>query len=61
MAASPAGCVMQALIDQAKNILWPGRRSAKERTEAVLALIGGKKSVDVLSKQFGVSVATIES
>ena len=52
---------MQALIDQAKNILWPGRRSAKERTEAVLALIGGKKSVDVLSKQFGVSVATIES
>jgi transposase-like protein len=39
----------------------PGRRSAKERTEAVLALIGGKKSVDALAKQFGVSPATIES
>ena len=39
----------------------PGRRSAKERMEAVLALIGGKKSVDTLAKQFGVSAATIES
>ena len=39
----------------------PGRRSAKERTEAVLALIAGKKSVDVLAKQFGVSSATIEA
>ena len=39
----------------------PGRRSTKERTEAVLALIAGKKSVDVLSKQFGVSATTIES
>ncbi|MFY9780320.1 MAG: helix-turn-helix domain-containing protein [Candidatus Baltobacteraceae bacterium] len=29
--------------------------------EAVLALIGGKKSVDSLAKQFGVSPATIES
>lgn len=35
----------------------PGRRSAKERMEAVLALIGGKKSVDTLAKQFGVSAA----
>lgn len=39
----------------------PGRRSAKERLEAVLALIGGKKSVDTLAKQFGVSSATIEA
>ena len=39
----------------------PGRRSAKERIEAVLALIGGKKSVDTLAKQFGVSPTTIES
>ena len=39
----------------------PGRRSAKERTEAVLALIGGKKSVDVLARQFGVSATTIEA
>ncbi|MHB8178354.1 MAG: transposase [Vulcanimicrobiaceae bacterium] len=39
----------------------PGRRSTKERTEAVLALIAGKRSVDVLSKQFGVSPTTIES
>jgi len=39
----------------------PGRRSGKERTEAVLALIAGKKSVDALAKQFGVSAATIES
>jgi hypothetical protein len=30
----------------------PGRRSAKERLEAVLALIGGKKSIDTLAKQF---------
>lgn len=39
----------------------PGRRSTKDRTEAVLALIAGKKSVDVLARQFGVSAATIES
>ena len=39
----------------------PGRRSGKERTEAVLALLAGKKSVDALAKQFGVSIATIES
>jgi transposase-like protein len=39
----------------------PGRRSAKDRTEAVLALIAGKKNIDALSRQFGVSAATIES
>ncbi|TAM65590.1 MAG: hypothetical protein EPN48_18350 [Microbacteriaceae bacterium] len=38
----------------------PGRRSAKERTEAVLALIAGKKSVDTLARQFGVNPTTIE-
>jgi transposase-like protein len=39
----------------------PGRRSVKDRTEAVLALLSGKRSVDALAKQFGVSAATIES
>jgi len=39
----------------------PGRRSAQDRMEAVLALIAGKKSVDALAKQFGVSATTIES
>ena len=39
----------------------PGRRSTKDRTEAVIALLSGKKSVDALAKQFGVSAATIES
>ena len=39
----------------------PGRRSVKDRTEAVLVLLSGKRSVDALAKQFGVSAATIES
>jgi transposase-like protein len=39
----------------------PGRRSGKDRTEAVLALLAGKMSIDALAKQFGVSAATIES
>jgi transposase-like protein len=38
----------------------PGRRSVKDRTEAVLALLSGKKSVDALAEQFGVSAGTIE-
>jgi transposase-like protein len=39
----------------------PGRRSAKDRTEAVLALLLGKRSVDAIAKQYGVSIATVES
>lgn len=38
----------------------PGRRSAEERTEAVLALLAGKASVDQLAKRFGVRPATVE-
>lgn len=38
----------------------PGRRSAEERTAAVLALLAGKASVDQLALQYGVRKETIE-
>jgi transposase len=38
----------------------PGRRSAEERTQAVLALMAGKASVDQLARRFGVHPTTIE-
>lgn len=38
----------------------PGRRSAEERTDAVLELLSGKASVDQLARRFGVYPSTIE-
>lgn len=38
----------------------PGRRSAEERTRAVLELLSGKATVDQLARRFGVYPATIE-
>jgi transposase-like protein len=38
----------------------PGRRSTAERTEAVLALLSGKATVDQLARRFGVRAATVE-
>lgn len=38
----------------------PGRRSAAERSAAVLELLGGKASVDQLAKRYGVLPATVE-
>jgi len=38
----------------------PGRRSADERTAAVLELLSGKASVDQLARRFGVHASTIE-
>jgi len=38
----------------------PGRRSADERTTAVLALLQGKASVDQLAQRFGVRPETVE-
>ena len=38
----------------------PGRRSAEERTRAVLELLAGKASVDQLAFRFGVLAETIE-
>jgi len=38
----------------------PGRRSVEERTEAVLALLAGKATVDQLALQYGVRKETIE-
>ena len=38
----------------------PGRRSTAERTEAVLALLSGKATVDQLARRFGVRGATVE-
>jgi transposase-like protein len=38
----------------------PGRRSAADREEAVLALMSGKASVDQLARRFGVQPETIE-
>ena len=38
----------------------PGRRSAKDRTEAVLQLLAGKASVDQIARRFGVQPQTVE-
>jgi len=38
----------------------PGRRTAVERTEAVLALLAGKASVDDIARRYGVLPATVE-
>ena len=38
----------------------PGRRSAEDREEAVLALLAGKASVDQLARRFGVHASTVE-
>jgi transposase-like protein len=38
----------------------PGRRSAEERTEAVLELLSGKASVDQVARRFGVHAGTVE-
>jgi transposase-like protein len=39
----------------------PGRRSVEERTEAVLALLAGKATVDQLALKYGVRKETIEA
>lgn len=38
----------------------PGRRTAEDRTEAVLQLLGGKASVDQLAARYGVQASTVE-
>ena len=38
----------------------PGRRSAEERTEAVLELLSGKATVDQIARRFGVRASTVE-
>jgi transposase-like protein len=38
----------------------PGRRTAEERTQAVLQLLAGKASIDQLALRFGVQAETIE-
>ena len=38
----------------------PGRRTAAEKREAVLALMAGKASVDQLARQYGVKPETVE-
>lgn len=38
----------------------PGRRTADERTDAVLQLLAGKATVDQLATKFGVQPSTIE-
>jgi transposase-like protein len=38
----------------------PGRRTAAERTEAVLALLSGKASVDQVALRFGVQASTVD-
>lgn len=39
----------------------PGRRSADERTSAVLELLSGKSTLDQLAFRFGVQASTIEA
>jgi transposase-like protein len=38
----------------------PGRRTAHERSEAVLTLLSGKASVDQIALRFGVQASTVE-
>ena len=38
----------------------PGRRTTQERSEAVLALLSGKASVDQIAARFGVQASTVE-
>ena len=38
----------------------PGRRSAEDRTQAVLDLLAGKASVDAIARRLGVSEATVQ-
>jgi transposase-like protein len=38
----------------------PGRRTAKERKDAVLQLLAGKATADQLAKRFGVKPETVE-
>ena len=38
----------------------PGRRTAEERTRAVLELLSGKASIGALARRFGVRESTIE-
>lgn len=38
----------------------PGRRTADERTGAVLDLLSGKATVDPLARRFGVQSSTVE-
>jgi transposase-like protein len=38
----------------------PGRRSAEEKTQAVLELLSGKTTVDSLARRFGVREQTVE-
>ena len=60
--ASPRGeaerSEAQALGDAVRG--RPGRRSAGERTEAVLELLSGKASVDQIARRFGVRAGTVE-
>jgi len=60
--ASPRGeaerSEAQALGDAVRG--RPGRRSAEERTEAVLELLSGKASVDQIARRFGVRGGTVE-
>lgn len=37
----------------------PGRRSAEDRTQAVLDLLAGKASIDAIARRLGVSEATV--
>lgn len=39
----------------------PGRRTAKNKAEAVLRLLTGKASVDQIARELGVRVVTVES
>lgn len=38
----------------------PGRRTSEDRTHAVLALLGGKATVDQLAARYGVQASTVE-
>ena len=60
--ASPGGGAERSEAQAAGDAVRgrPGRRSAEERTEAVLELLSGKATVDQLARRFGVRAATVE-
>ena len=61
--ASPSGGAERSEAESLGDAVRgrPGRRSADERTEAVLQLLSGKASVDQIARRFGVRAATVES
>ena len=58
--AAAGGSERSAEPPAARRPRRPGRRTAEERTNAVLELLSGKSTVGALARRFGVKEETIE-